>query len=82
MGLPTLTRALDEIAGQVHRTIEIVIVDAAGSGWRCPSTPGLWYGSWAPASALARESPTLPVEGSTPISVNRSEFQIDGYCDP
>lgn len=32
LGRPTLSRALDSIAAQTHRPIEIVLVDAAGSG--------------------------------------------------
>jgi hypothetical protein len=32
MGRPSLTKALDSIAAQTHRPMEIVLVDAAGSG--------------------------------------------------
>jgi glycosyltransferase involved in cell wall biosynthesis len=41
MGRPSLTKALDSIATQTHRPMEIVLVDAAGSGAAIAAHGGL-----------------------------------------
>jgi glycosyltransferase involved in cell wall biosynthesis len=41
MGRPALSKALDSIAAQTHRPMEIVLVDAAGSGVSYPAHGGL-----------------------------------------
>lgn len=41
VGRPTLSRALDAIAAQTHRPIEIVLVDAAGNGLAVESHGGV-----------------------------------------
>jgi glycosyltransferase involved in cell wall biosynthesis len=41
MGRPSLSKALDSIAAQTHRPMEIVLVDAAGSGLSLPAHGGL-----------------------------------------
>jgi hypothetical protein len=41
MGRPTLTQALGAIAAQSHRPIEVVLVDAAGSGIEAAPPPGV-----------------------------------------
>lgn len=41
MGRPSLSRALDSIAAQTHRPMEIVLVDAAGTGVSMASHGGL-----------------------------------------
>jgi hypothetical protein len=41
MGRPTLTLALGAIAAQSHRPIEVVLVDAAGSGIEAAPAPGV-----------------------------------------